>query len=149
MTCSNSKNKTEQNIMNTYVKLLRAAETITVVTHRHLAAENLTVSQFGVLEALFHLGSMCQSDVAKKNLKSTANITTVVDNLEKRGLVERQRSSKDRRYITLHLTEAGHNLIERVFPGHVQGVIQSFSTLSEAECQQLGQLCKKLGTAQR
>lgn len=149
MSGSNSENKTEREVMNTYVKLLRAAETVTVATHRHLAIEKLTVSQFGVLEALYHLGPMCQSDVAKKNLKSTANITTVVDNLEKRGLVERQRSSEDRRYITLHLTEAGHELIERIFPGHVQGLIQSFSALSEAERQQLGQLCKKLGTSQR
>ncbi len=140
--------KTELDALNSYVKLMRAAETVTVAAHRHLTQEKLTISQFGVLETLYHLGSMCQRDVAKKILKSTANITTVVDNLEKRGLVERQRSSEDRRYIALHLTDAGRELIERIFPDHVQGIIKSFAALTTEEQQQLAQLCKKLGLAQ-
>ena len=141
--------KVEVDALNTYVKLMRAAETVTVFTHRHLAQEKLTTSQFGVLETLYHLGSMCQRDVAKKNLKSTANITTVVDNLEKRGLVERQRSSEDRRYIALHLTDDGREIIERIFPDHVQGLVKSFAALTTEEQQQLAHLCKKLGTAQK
>jgi len=134
--------------LDAYVKLMRAAETVTVVIHRHLTKEKLTVSQFGVLEALYHLGPMCQRDVAKKNLKSSANITTVVDNLEKRGLVERRRSSEDRRYIALHLTTAGRDLIERIFPAHAEGIVKSFGSLTMDEQQQLAVLCKKLGKAQ-
>ena len=140
--------KVEVDALNTYVKLMRAAETVTVVTHRHLAQEKLTTSQFGVLETLYHLGSMCQRDVAEKILKSTANITTVVDNLEKRDLVERQRSSEDRRYIALHLTDDGREIIERIFPDHVQGLVKRFAALTTDEQQQLTHLCKKLGTAQ-
>ena len=139
--------KVEADALNAYVKLMRAAETLTVASHHHLTKEKLTVSQFGVLEALYHLGPMCQRDVAEKNLKSTANITTVVDNLEKRKLVERQRSSEDRRYIALHLTDTGRDLIERIFPAHVQGIVKNFGTLTTEEQQQLARLCKKLGTA--
>ncbi|MFA5515894.1 MAG: MarR family transcriptional regulator [Desulfuromonadales bacterium] len=142
-------NKTEADVLGAYVKLMRAADSVTAATHRHLAEENLTVTQFGVLEALHHLGPMCQRDVARKNLKSTGNITTVVDNLEKRGLVERRRSDKDRRYIALHLTEAGRDLIERTFPRHLQIVLKSFAVLSAEEQQELARLCKKLGTAQK
>jgi MarR family 2-MHQ and catechol resistance regulon transcriptional repressor len=140
--------KVEVDALNAYVKLMRAAETVTNSSHQHLNKEKLTISQFGVLEALYHLGPMCQRDVAKKNLKSTANITTVVDNLEKRGLVERQRSSEDRRYIALHLTDEGRSLIERIFPAHVQGIVKNFSSLTNEEQQQLARLCKKLGMAQ-
>lgn len=132
-----------------YVKLARGAETITATIHRHLAGEKLTISQFGVLEALHHLGSMCQRDVARKILKSTANITTVIDNLEKRGLVERERSDTDRRYITLHLTQEGAALIQRIFPSHLQGVVKAFQCLTKDEQQTLGDLCKKLGLAQK
>ncbi len=141
--------KTETEALSTYVKLVRATETITAVTHRHLADEKLTVSQFGVLESLYHLGPMCQAEVARKNLKSTANITTVVDNLEKRGLVERIRSDQDRRYITLHLTDAGLNLIREIFPDHVQGLVNAFRALTSDEQQQLASLCKKLGMNQQ
>ncbi len=131
--------------LKTFVKLARATDTVTTVTHRHLASEKLTISQFGVLVALYHLGSMCQRDVARKILKSTANITTVIDNLEKRGLVKRERSDVDRRYITLHITVQGAELVRRIFPVHLKGVVESFQCLTKSEQQTLGSLCKKLG----
>ena len=140
--------KIETDALSTFVKLMRAAETLTVTTHRHLATAKLTITQFGVLETLYHLGPLCQAEVAKKNLKSTANITTVVDNLEKRGLVERRRNDDDRRYITLHLTETGLSLIKDLFPNHVQGIVKGLSVLTQKEQQQLGKLCKKLGISQ-
>ena len=56
-----------------------------------MAAFDLTISQFGVLEALYHKGPLCQRDIAAKILKSTGNITMVIDNLEKRELVRRER----------------------------------------------------------
>jgi MarR family 2-MHQ and catechol resistance regulon transcriptional repressor len=139
--------KVETDALNAYVKLMRSAETLTVASQRDFAKEKLTVSQFGVLEALYHLGPMCQRDAAKKILKSTANITTVVDNLEKRGLVERQRSSEDRRYIALHLTDEGRSLIGRIFPTHLQSIVKNLSALTTEEQKQLAYLCKKLGMA--
>jgi MarR family 2-MHQ and catechol resistance regulon transcriptional repressor len=139
--------KAETEALNAYVKLMRVAETLMVASQRDFAKGKLTVSQFGVLEALYHLGPMCQRDAAKKILKSSANITTVVDNLEKRGLVERHRSSEDRRYIALHLTDEGRNLIGRIFPSHVQGIVKNLSALTTEEQHQLAHLCKKLGMA--
>jgi MarR family 2-MHQ and catechol resistance regulon transcriptional repressor len=141
--------KAETEALNAYVKLMRAAETLTVASQRDFAKDKLTISQFGVLEALYHLGPMCQRDAAKKILKSTANITTVVDNLEKRGLVERQRSSEDRRYIALHLTDEGRSLIGQIFPTHLQGIVKNLSVLTTEEQQQLAHLCKKLGMANK
>jgi len=142
------KTAVEVDAMNTFVKLMRAAETVAVATHRHLAEKKLTISQLGVLEALYHLGPLCQRDVARKILRSTANITTVVDNLERRGLVERIRGSEDRRYVALHLTNNGIQLIEEIFPIHVQGVVRSLSALTHKEQEELARLCKKLGLAQ-
>ncbi|ADI85439.1 winged-helix transcriptional regulator, MarR family [Geobacter sulfurreducens KN400] len=110
-----------------------------------MAAAGLTISQFGVLEALYHKGSLCQRDIAAKILKSTGNITMVIDNLEKNGLVRRERDSADRRFLTVHLTESGHALISRVF-ADVEAAIQSeMSVLAAGEQETLGALCKKLG----
>jgi MarR family 2-MHQ and catechol resistance regulon transcriptional repressor len=86
--------------------------------------------------------------VAKKVLKSTGNITTVIDNLEKRGLVKRVRSTEDRRYIQVHITAEGSALIEAFFPGHMKRVEKSFSVLTASERKELGRLCKKLGLGQ-
>lgn len=93
--------------LDAYIKLSRAADSLTARIHRHLDASRLTISQFGVLEAIFHLGPLTQRDLAQKLLKSGGNMTLVIDNLEKRGLVRRDRQQKDRRCILVHLTKAG------------------------------------------
>ena len=131
--------------LNTYTKLMRAAESVTTRVHRVLAAPKLTISQFGVLEALYHKGSLCQKDIAIKILKSTGNITLVIDNLEKTGLVRRERDCEDRRYVTIHLTEAGLKLITTVFTDVEASIVTEMASLSESEQEALGDLCKKLG----
>ena len=130
--------------LNTFVKLLRATETISATVHRHLVDLNLTVSQFGVLEALYHLGPMCQRDLAKKILKSTGNLTTVINNLEKRELVKRKRDENDRRYFDVSLTLKGENLMKEIFPDHADRIVNAMGYLTKSEQKQLGLLCKKL-----
>jgi len=103
------------------------------------------MSQFGVLEALVHLGPLCQNVLGSKILKSNSNMTTVIDNLEKRGLVKRERSSEDRRIITIYLTEKGKETIESVLPQHVAAIKSQFEILSPEEQIQLGKLLRKLG----
>jgi len=124
---------------------MRAAESVTSRVHRVLAEPKLTISQFGVLEVLYHKGPLCQRDIAFKILKSTGNITLVIDNLEKLGLVRRVRDNVDRRYLTVHLTETGTDLIARVFADVKTEIIKEMSSLDENEQELLGILCKKLG----
>src|SRR5947207_2210914 len=104
------------------IKLVRATESVTARLLPLIGEAGLTVSQFGALEALLHLGPLCQRDLGEKLLKSSGNITMVVDNLERRGLVERRRGSVDRRYITVHLTPEGEQLIRALFPKHAAAV---------------------------
>ena len=135
----------ERRTLDAFIKLLRATETVTANTHRHLAAAGLTPSQFGVLEALLHLGPLCQRDIGRKILKSSGNITTVIDNLEKRGLVSRRREGEDRRYVAVHLTQEGRELIAATFPRQAAAICAEFAHLSAAEQDQLARLCRKLG----
>ncbi|HEY6837313.1 MAG TPA: MarR family transcriptional regulator [Geobacteraceae bacterium] len=133
--------------LNTYTKLMRAAESVTGRVNRSMAAFDLTISQFGVLEALYHKGPLCQRDIAAKILKSTGNITLVIDNLEKRGLVRRERDSEDRRYLTVRLTEEGASLIARAYARVEAAIVAEMAVLTEEEQHMLGTLSKKLGLA--
>lgn len=135
----------EAQALDTFVKLMRAAQSVSKRVHRHLAAAGLTESQFAVLEALYHLGPLFQQEIGAKILKSSANITTVVDNLEGLGLVTRTRGTEDRRLVRVDLTAAGRKVIVEVFPRHAKGIAAELSTLSETERAELGRLCKKLG----
>lgn len=135
----------EKNALDVYIKLSRAAEAVTARINSHLKAENLTISQFGVLEAVYHLGPMHQNQLAEKMLKSTGNLTMVIDNLEKRGLVERERDPSDRRCVIVHLTDAGRQLISNIFPRHVTHVLREIGALNADEQARLASLLKKLG----
>ena len=135
----------ERRALGAYIKLLRAADSVRVRAMAHLAASGLTPSQFGALEILLHRGPLCQKEIAAKLLVSGGNITMVIDNLEKRGLVERRRNRDDRRYITVALTAAGRHLISRIFPRHVVRVVEEMGLLSPAEQDLLGSLCRRLG----
>ena len=132
--------------LNSYVKLMRATNRLTGRIHRHLLDDNLTHSQFAVLEALYHLGPLCQGDLGKRILKSNANLTTVVDSLEKKQLAVRDRTASDRRRVNVRLTAEGEKLIARVFPRHADIIEQEFSVLSAEEQDQLARLLRKLGT---
>lgn len=145
----NRRGKSEKLALNSYIKLMRAAESVTARTNRTIAAAGLTISQFGVLEALYHLGPLCQKDLAKKILKSTGNITMVIDNLEKRSLVLRERDPQDRRYYSVKLTDGGERLIGSIFPGHAAAIVEEMGVLTEAEQAELGRLCRKLGLRER
>lgn len=137
--------RNEVRALNAYVKLMRAAESVSLRMHGHLAHAGLTVSQFGVLEALHHLGPLSQADIAKKILKSTGNITMVIDNLEKRGLVKRERDPEDRRSYAVRLTASGKKMIGDIFPRHAEQIVRGMSVLSSTEQEMLGSLCRKLG----
>lgn len=140
-------NDEELRALNAYINLLRCCETVSSDTTRQLAAEKLTVGQFGTLEALYHLGPLCQRDIGKKLLKSGGNVTTVVDNLEKRGLVVRRRMAEDRRYYSVDLTEEGRALIARIMPCQVDGIRRRMAVLTATEQDTLRRLCRKLGAS--
>lgn len=125
--------KNQRDALGVYVKLMRATNQATSKIHGHLRHDNLTVSQFGVLEALYHLGPLSQGQLGKKILKSNANVTTVVDSLEKKTLVVRKRADNDRRRVTVYLTESGRELIAEVFPRHAEVVAREFAFLSDEE----------------
>lgn len=135
----------EKRALDAYIKLQRAAETVLMRTTAHLAAHNLTVSQFGVLEALYHLGTLSQRDLARKLLKSTGNISIVLKNLEKRGLISRTRKAGDTRYMEVCISEAGRALLTSFFGQHVRGIVEAMSILTPGEQEELARLCRKLG----
>ena len=131
--------------LDVYIKLARATETVSGIINAHLQTHKLTISQFGVLESLYHLGPMQTNELGTKILKSSGNMTLVIDNLEKRALVQRKRGIKDRRCIEIHLTDAGKALITSILPAHIEGVVSTLSVLTTQELSQLNDLCRKLG----
>jgi MarR family 2-MHQ and catechol resistance regulon transcriptional repressor len=136
----------EERALDAFIKLNRAVETLGAQLGRALAAHRLTEGQFAILEALLHLGAMNQRELGRKVLRSNANVCTVLENLEKGGLVRRERGADDRRIMNVSLTADGRALIERIFPPHAATIAEMLAILTDEEQEQLAALCKKLGT---
>ena len=135
----------EVRALNTYIKMTRAVDSFEARLAARACRGDLTISQFGVLEALYHLGRLSQREIGSKLLKSSGNITVVIDNLEKRGLVRRERGVEDRRQVFVSLTPKGNEVIEQVLPGHVAAIVAEMSVLTPEEQETLAVLSKKLG----
>jgi MarR family transcriptional regulator, 2-MHQ and catechol-resistance regulon repressor len=139
----------QRRTLDTFIKLTRCTDSLMARIAERNTIGDLTFSQFAVLEALYHLGPMTAGEVGQKILKSGGNMTLVIDNLERDGLVRRERDANDRRVIHVHLTEAGSSKLESVLPGHVAALVDEFKILSAREQEMLGELCKKLGKGKR
>ena len=128
-----------------YGRLMRAANSLRTTAARQLDPTGLTLSQFAVLEALYHLGPMSLSEVAKKILTTGGNLTMVSSNLEKQGLVSRKCSTEDARVYILSLTPKGKKLIAEIFPEHAAAITAAVEALSPRDQKTLSELCRTLG----
>jgi MarR family transcriptional regulator, 2-MHQ and catechol-resistance regulon repressor len=135
----------ERLALDSYIKLQRAAETSLARTTAHLSDHNLTTSQFAILEALYHLGTLSQQELARKVLRSASNISIVLKAIEKRGLINRERNPNDNRYMQVSITAKGRALIASFFDRHVAGIVAEMGVLTADEQAELGRLCRKLG----
>lgn len=138
-------NSREKAVLNAFIKLSRCSDSIRQLEEKVFSKYGLTTGQFGCLETLFHLGPMCQKEIGQKLFSCEGNITQIVDNLEKRKLVQRVRSEEDRRYIIIHLTSEGKKLIQKAFPDLLNSLVHKFGNLSENQLLDLGDFCKEIG----
>ena len=133
--------------LDTWIKLARAYSVFQHHTDENIRNYGLTTPQFAVIEALGHLGPMRVGVLCDKMLVSGGNMTLVLDNLQKRGFIERSFSKDDRRAIVVSLTEVGTKLFDDSFPQHAEKVSELLKVLGQDEQKQLGALLKKLGLA--
>lgn len=141
--------ETEKLQIDAYVKMMRCADTIQNTLARNIESYGITLPQLGVLEILYHHGPSNQKDLAQKILRSGANMTIIIDNLEKRNFVTRSRDVEDRRAVSISLTKSGTKLIAEIFPFHLHNIFRMMSVLNREELETYAELSKKLGLGAR
>jgi DNA-binding MarR family transcriptional regulator len=126
------------------VALTRGAASMHRREYRTIREGGLTVSQFAVLEILYHKGPQKIRSIIEKTLSSGGNMTVVIDNLVREGFVERVSDPEDARACIVTLTEKGRERMETLFPVHLDNIVEIFSVLSDEEKLTLITLMKKL-----
>lgn len=125
-------------------KITKTSDKLRRLQAKYMFEQNLTAPQFGVLEILYRMGPVPLKKISEEMLVTGANITCVVDNLEKEGLVKRVHSKEDRRVILGELTAAGKAKLDQIMPRYVEKITAVTSTLTESEQKQLIALLEKL-----
>ncbi|WP_097025456.1 MarR family winged helix-turn-helix transcriptional regulator [Clostridium peptidivorans] len=126
------------------IALSRCAQNVHKREYKTIKEGGLTVTQFAVLEILYHKGDLRVCEIIDKILSTGGNMTVVIDNLVKENLVKRCIDPKDRRVNLISITEEGRNLISEIFPKHLQNINEIFRVLTSEEKKNLISLLKKL-----
>lgn len=135
----------EVRVLNAYINLTRAARSVSARLEHRLLELGLNETQFGVLETLLHRGPLFQRQLSEKLFTTRPNVSLIVDDLEKKGWVERERHADDRRHVKVGLTAAGKKYVKRLFPDHLAAVVREFEVLTVEEQDELARLCRKVG----
>ncbi|MQA89623.1 MAG: MarR family transcriptional regulator [Gemmatimonas sp.] len=130
-----------------WVVLSRAREAIASRLQEDVTRHGLTLTEFGILEVLYHKGPMLLGEVQRRILVSSGGVTYLVDRLESKGLVERRTCSEDRRARYAALTDRGFELISRIFPEHAACIEAMMSELTVDEQAIAHGLLRRLGLA--
>lgn len=135
--------KENQLTLSTLVVFTRAEHEIHKKELETVRESGLTPAQFGVLEALYNKGDLRICELIEKILTTSGNITVVIKNLEKEGLVKKSQDPEDKRSFIISLTGKGKEVIEQILPNHINNIISIFEVLSDEEKTTLKNILKK------
>lgn len=105
---------------------------------------DLTPPQFYVLATIGYAGGLPFGEIGEKMMVTVSNLTGIVDRLEEKGLVARERDVHDRRVIRVRLTEKGSKLYKNTIPLFEKSISQFFSPLDKSQQKELSSLLRKL-----
>lgn len=131
--------------LRTWMILWKATQSVQANARRNIDGLGLGLTDFAVLEVLLHKGPLPVNVIGSKVLLTSGSVTTAIDRLEVRSLVERGPHAHDRRARIVHLTDKGRKLIECAFGAHARAMEDVFSCLSGPERSAFIETLKTLG----
>lgn len=126
-----------------HIVLQRAERLIQSNIGKSIRDHKLTDSQFSVIDVLYSKGEMRICNLMNKVLATAGNMTVVLKNMERDGLIYRKQDSEDKRAFIVGITEKGSKLFEDIIPGHRKEIEDVYSVLSTKEKEQLISILKK------
>jgi DNA-binding MarR family transcriptional regulator len=105
---------------------------------------DLTLPQFYVLATIGYAGGLPFGEIGEKMMVTVSNLTGIVDRLEEKKLVARERDARDRRVVRVMLTDKGLKVYRNTIPVFEKSIAQFFSPLSKDQQKELAALLRKL-----
>ena len=132
--------KKRRRALDAYATLQRAATMAAAQVEQAVHPFGLSASQFGVLETLEERGPVHQQELAEALGRSKAQMTAIIDALEARGWVRRERHATDRRFISVHLTDDGRGVLLTAAPARSDAIVAIMREVSGEQRARLARL---------
>lgn len=139
------KNEIESVRHEALLNIVRTANFIGKISNTFFARHRLTEAQYNVLIVLkLEAVALTQIEIGERLLTSRANMTSLIDKLEKKQYVRREEAENDRRVYKINLTEKGKHVLEKAEKAYVVKVEEIMSCIGEAECKTINRSLEKL-----
>lgn len=117
-----------QEVLINLRRIIRAADLQSKYLER---TAGLTSPQILLMQAIQDRGDITVGELAREISLSQATVTTIIDRLEKRDLVYRERSQRDKRRVYAHLTDAGREMLSKAPTPMQSHFVQRFRELPD------------------
>ena len=144
-TTATRRTTSQERALKLFVVLQRCASAVMGNFHKHADLYDLTLTEFEILEALYHKGQLLLGDVQRKILLSSGGVTYAIDRLADKGLVERRECATDRRARYAALTPKGEGVVSRIFPAIASHIEETMSVLNGRQQDEAIDLLRTLG----
>jgi DNA-binding MarR family transcriptional regulator len=132
------------------LNLLVAADHLRARSEQICAEFGLSASQYNVLRILrgIHPEGHSRCEIARRMIERAPDVTRLIDRLERRGWVERDRCERDRRLLISRITAAGLELLERIGPSLEQLSRELAERMPPEDCRELSRICEEIYAAE-
>ena len=127
-----------------WIAVAKASQIIHQKLAKALTSLDIKVPHLDILANLYRFEGISQQDLARKLLVGRSNISMLLPQIEKRGLIERRPDDRDKRILRLHLTDKGRELTRKALAIELELIEYSMSTTSEEECNHVGDVMQRM-----
>ena len=127
-----------------WIAVGRACNAMQIVMSRALQPLDLKTPHLDILVNLFRFEGLTQQDLARKLLVGRSNMSMLLPQMEKRGLIERRTDKSDKRVLRLYLTPQGRDLTEQAIAIQMQVIDRSMEISTPEECDMVGNVMNRM-----
>jgi DNA-binding MarR family transcriptional regulator len=118
----------------TWIAVARACQLMQLTLARNIAHLDIKPPHLDIMLNLYRREGISQQELARKLLVGRSNMSMLLPQLEKRGLIERRGDSQDKRVLRLFLTDEGKTITEQAMDVQTALIDQVMAGASEERC---------------
>lgn len=127
-----------------WIAVAKASQIIHQKLAKSLIALDIKVPHLDIMANLYRFEGISQQDLARKLLVGRSNISMLLPQIEKRGLIQRRPDDRDKRILRLYLTEKGRDITRKALAMELELIEHSMSTTTLDECNRVGDIMNRM-----